>query len=251
MLDRNQLKILTSQVEHIVQEVGFYALEKQRQAKISVDKGKGDYATDVDIECERQIVQLLKLQDKRFPVYTEEENIKPDDGIYWVVDPIDGTKNYFKGLALWSVNIALYDSESKAIVLGVVFFPKLGEIFSAYKGGGAKLNGYDIKPSSTMKLSDAFVYTELPNADSTDEAMLEFNNLIRSTRRIRGWGIAAALCYTANGAFDAHFDFSGTTKPFDIYAPLIIAQEAGCRVSGFSDGRVGTILKVTNPVLNS
>lgn len=251
MLDRSQLKTLLPEIEQIVQEVGFYALEKQRQAKISVDKGEGDYATDIDIECERRIIEALGLLEHSFPVYTEEENIKPDDGIYWVVDPIDGTKNYFKGLPLWTVNVALYDSENDEILLGVVFFPKLGEIFTAHKDGGAKVNGYEIKPSSIKNMSDAFIYAELPNSGSSEETIHEFNKLLKTVRRVRGWGLAAAMCYTANGAFDGHYDFSGTTKPFDVYAALIIAEEAGCRISGFKNGRVEGVLKVLSPSLES
>lgn len=230
MLERKTLKNLTEQVEVLIKQVGLFALEKQRQAKIEVDKGGGDYSTNVDVECERLVCDGLGRLDHKFPIYTEEENQKPDADIYWVVDPIDGTRNYFKGLPFWSINIALYDNKNQDVLVGVVFFPKLADLFSACKDAGAKLNGQIIHPSDTDDLSKTTIYAELPNNKSSDEVFTNFTSLLKKAYRVRGWGVAAAACYTASGAFDAHIDFSGTTKPFDILAPYSIAKEAGCLV---------------------
>lgn len=236
------LKQLTNQVEAIVKEVGDWVLFEQKNAKREVEKEKGDYATNIDLEAERRLVDALRELDPSIGFKTEEKTANSNPGsspgqianscYSWVIDPIDGTKNFFRKLPLWSVNVALFDSEAKEVLLGVVYFPKLRDMFRAYKGGGAYRNGNLCKPSEVSDPKEAICYMELPSGAAERTGDDTLNNLLKKYYRVRGWGLASALCYLADGSFDIHVDLSGTTKPFDIYAPLVVAREAGCEVYG-------------------
>ncbi len=229
-MDEAKLKQLTQNVEIIIKEAGTYVLSHQSEAHVQVDKGDNDYATNLDIESENMIVEKLSLLDDKFPVLAEEGHDPGESKIYWVVDPIDGTKNFFRGFPLWGINIALYDSSAEEILIGVVYFPKIGDLFSAYKNGGAYKNGVKINPSKVSNLSDAYLHVELPTNHSFEGSYEEFFNLVKRAFRVRGWGISAAICYVACGEFDAHIDYCGTTNSYDIYPAYLIAKEAGCRV---------------------
>ncbi len=246
-----ELKNLCDLVENIVLETGKYALDAQLTAKKMVDKEKGDYATDVDLACEKMILERLAKLPKTFPVFSEEANQNIDSDIYWVVDPIDGTKNYFRELPLWSINLALFDNTTDEVLLSVVYFPKLGDVYKAVKGNGATKNGHSITPSTTSDLSEAIIYVELPNKSRDFWGEEVYNDLKRKVYRIRSWGLAASLCYVADGGFDGFVDISGTTKDYDILPPLLIAKEAGCKIVEFDhdlDIKIRPI-KVTNGVL--
>jgi len=235
-------------IERVARKAGDYALKMQSSAKKTVQKIEGDFATDIDFECEELIKKELSQIQPLFPVFTEEEYKRPEADIYWVVDPLDGTKNYYPGLPLWSVNIALYDAKNKNILLGVVYLPKLGDLFKAYKGGGAYLNGEKIKPSNVTDPAEAKIYVELPNKTTGFIGEEEFQKLRKEFYRIRTWGLGSALCYVASGAFDAFFDFCGTTRDYDIFASMIIAKEAGCEVLQFDPAEKAEtrIIKVVN-----
>ncbi len=236
------LKELTANVTSIVREVGDFAKIKQDEAKIAVKKEFGDYATDIDIVCEKKLKSKLKKAAPEYLFYSEEENKNPNIGTYWVVDPIDGTKNYFRKLPFWGVSVALYDSELDEILLGVVYFPYFNDLFFAYKNGGAFLNGGPISPSSTNNIEEAILTVELPKKEITPEKIFVFDNLVKEAYRVRSIGLATMICYVASGSYDAYVDFSGTTKPFDLYASICIAREAGCYVTGLDRNEV----RVTN-----
>jgi myo-inositol-1(or 4)-monophosphatase len=249
------LDSLTKRIIEIARKAGDYALLHAGDVKIDHEKAIiGDYATNVDFECERMIVKDLEgIQSDlgNFPIHAEEEHARPDSDIYWVVDPIDGTKNYFRGNPLWSVNIALYDSKNNEVLLGVVYFPdlgKTGKMFSAYKGGGANMNGQSIKPSENDNPEKAMLCVEPPNRTTHFKFDEIYQKLRKNNYRMRNWGIAAELCFVGSGGFDAFIDICGTTQDYDIMAPLIIAKEAGCKVVSFNqkDAPADRLIIVTN-----
>ena len=250
-MTQEELKNLTAEVEKIVREVGGWVLSKQMVAKKAVDKEKGDYATDIDIEAEKKLISALSGLDENIGFETEEHTNGLDDtgeGLRWVIDPIDGTKNYFRKLALWSVSVALYDADHKEVLAGVVYLPKNDDMFVAYKGGGSYRNSEKCQPSDVSDPQEAIVYCEPPNISRGDWDPEEFQKIMKTFYRVRSWGLAAALCYTADGGFDAFIDISRTMKNPDIMAPMIIAKEAGCLLSGFDidDELIDRRLIVTN-----
>ena len=133
--------------ENLARKAGELLLKKFGKSKIVIEKGSSDFATDADLASEKLIIREIK---KHFPddgIIAEEtafENCesKTDN---WIVDPLDGTKNFHFGIPFWCVSIAL-QREGKSVA-GVVFAPISNQLFSARKGGGAKLNGKRIRVS--------------------------------------------------------------------------------------------------------
>ncbi|MBD3280681.1 hypothetical protein GF389_04110 [Candidatus Dojkabacteria bacterium] len=235
-MTQDKLQNLTSEVQSIVKEVGDWVLSQQMVAKKLTEKEKGDYATDIDLGAERRLVGALKTIAPEIGFETEEQTNGENDngsGLRWVIDPIDGTKNYFRKLPLWSVNVALYDPGTKEIQIGVVYFPKHQDMFVAYKGGGAYRNGMKCQPSDVVDSKRAIVYGASPSISNGLRNLDYYNSLAKKFYRVRDLGHGAGLCYVADGGYDAFIDVSGTTKNYDIMASILIATEAGCDLVDF------------------
>ena len=143
----------------------------------------------------------------------------------WVVDPLDGTVNYANGLPFFAVSIGLViDGRAE---LGVIFDPLRDELFSAVRGGAARLDGRPIRMPGKEKLGDLVVHVGLPRT-----GFARRNARIRKAVRItRSMGSAAlALAYLANGRFDAYVQWSGLSA-WDICAAGVIAEAGGALVS--------------------
>lgn len=230
---KDALPELTKKVIEIAREAGDYVVSNQKDMKKVENKGLQDYATNLDKESEELIVKALCELGVNYPVYGEEEHERPDSDVYWIVDPIDGTRNFFRGLPFWSVNIALYDSVQNQVLLAVVYFPITKDMFSAYKDGGAMQNGVKICASDISDPREAVVVAEMPNPVTGFFEKSRYEKMASKFFRVRSLGIGAELCYLANGGFEAFIDFSGTTQDYDILPGLLIAEEAGCKIVEF------------------
>jgi myo-inositol-1(or 4)-monophosphatase len=119
----------------------------------------------------------------------------------------------------------------------VVLEVNRGELFKAWKGGGAYLNNNPIRVSNTHKLEDALIATGFPYIDFShfDVYLPVFNHLLRNCRGIRRWGAAAVdLVYVACGRFDGFFE--GSLNAWDVAAGLLIVEEAGGSSCDFNGG---------------
>ena len=193
---------------------------------ISTYKGsKENYATETDERIQDFLKKelLALLPDS---VFMGEENHDYTKGdTVWVVDPIDGTVNYARGLSMSVVSIGLVkDSES---VLGVVRNPYLGQTFHALKGKGAYLNGERIHVSD-LRREDAIVSTAWCAYDK-DLAPSSFRiseRLHRECGDIRRFGTAAyEMCLLAKGSLEIYFEM--LLRPWDYAASSLIVEEAG------------------------
>ncbi|MFC1721909.1 inositol monophosphatase family protein [Patescibacteria group bacterium] len=248
-ITEDKLQALATEVESLLAELGEYALAKQSQASVAVKKKGADFATDVDLEVEKKIKTEVQTFSEKFPVFSEEEGKQPESGIYWVVDPIDGTKNYFKGWPLWAINMALYDSGQNELLLAGVFFPAWDDYFAAIKGKGARLNGKNMKLSATRDLVEATLSVALPVPGTSGVYINRLQMLLQRTFRVREWGLAASICYVANGTFDADLNLRGSTNLYDVAAPMLIVAEAGCEIRNFDPANLTGNEIVTNAKL--
>jgi myo-inositol-1(or 4)-monophosphatase len=193
----------------------------------------------VDKEAEEMIISQLKelLPGSGF-IAEESENQRA--GTYnWIIDPLDGTTNFIHGLPPFSVSIALMEKEET--VAGVVYEINLDEIFTAWKNGPARLNGKEITVSAHAKLDKSLVATGFPYKDFSLMAqyMALLDDMMRNSRGVRRLGSAAVdLAYVACGRFDMFYEYG--LNPWDVAAGAFIVQQAGGKVSDFSDG--GTYL---------
>ena len=198
-------------------------------------KGPIDLVTEADLEVEREFRALIA---SRFPGHEVlgEEGSQASDGSSglprWIVDPIDGTTNFAHGLALFCISIAL-EIEGR-VEVGVVYDPVGQELFTAERGGGARLNGLPIRATTGETLIDALLCTGFPYSIQTDrKSQVDvFAAFLGRARAVRRLGSAALdLCYVAAGRFDGFWE--DQLHAWDIAAGALIAEEAGATISDY------------------
>ena len=215
-------------------------------------KGKNDFVTEIDKKTERFIVDELQkiLPDAGF-IAEEKSSLKVGDVYNWIVDPIDGTSNFIHGIYPCSVSIGL--KENDEIILGVIFEVGRCECFSAYRGGGAWLNGERIYVSTKKSIPDSFIATGFPynRFECIDSYIDLLKYFVTNAQGVRRLGSAAVdIAYVAAGRFDGFYEFD--LKPYDVAAGIIILKEAGGFVCDFNKGNnylFGGEIVVANPYI--
>jgi histidinol-phosphatase len=205
--------------------------------------------TEADVAIERAIRTAVK---KRYPddgVLGEEGGLKRGGGRRrWIVDPIDGTRNFADGVQIWSNLIALAVDDDP--VLGVVNLPALGERYQASREGGAWLNGEAIHVSRADRVPRSFVVFAGMEDWLAGPYATRVQDLVREARRNRGFGDAWGHCLVARGSADVMIEIELAT--WDFAALQVILDEAGGRMSQFDGSPLlhgGTVL-TTNGVLH-
>ena len=210
---------------------------------ISQKSSARDFATHMDLASEELIVGSL-LAARPLDGIIGEEGADRDSksGISWIIDPIDGTVNYFYNLPGWNISIAAKDGDG--VIVGVVFAPTLNSLWHATRGGGAFLNNRRIHVSSPDSLQDSLIATGF-SYDPAERIRQgeKIATLIPKVRDIRRNGAAAVdLCNVASGAVDGYFE-SGL-KEWDLAAGGLIAREAGAIVSGRGGAPAGEAMVI-------
>ncbi len=194
-------------------------------------KGEFNPVTEVDRFCDEAIQRTILDAFPGHDILTEESPFKEKGSPWrWIIDPLDGTTNYYRGFPFFSVSIGL--EKDGEVILGVVYIPIFDELFVAEKGEGAFLNGKRIFVSQTDQLKRSFLATGFPyDVQERPEYYLRyFHQFIRQTFAIRRPGSAAIdLCYVAAGRFDGFWELS--LQPWDLAAVSLIVTEAGGKVT--------------------
>lgn len=198
-------------------------------------KGFNDLVSYVDKQAEEQLVEGLKKILPEAGFITEEgtETIR-QERYNWIIDPLDGTTNFTHGLHHYAVSVGLMENEE--IVLGVIYNPEHDECFYAYKGGGAYLNGKTIKVSDAPALKDSLIATGFPYHDFnlTQQYLQVLGSFMGKSHGVRRIGSAALdLAYVAAGRCEGFFEYN--LNPWDVAAGIVIVQEAGGRLSKFTE----------------
>lgn len=199
---------------------------------------RSDVVTAADTEAEAFIVRELLA---RFP----DHHIVGEEGggqgapaatapFHWFVDPVDGTVNFAAKLPHFCTSIALAGPDRRPL-LGVIYDPTRDELFSAVRGGGARLNGRALRVSDIESLNDAVVASGFPydkhtNPDNNTREWAEFLKHIRGERRL---GSAALdLAYVATGRLDGYWE--NQLNPWDAMAGVLLVTEAGGTVTDYA-----------------
>lgn len=224
----------------VCSEAGSLLLLRRREGALGrVDQKASatDLVTAVDREAEEHVVRRIR---ERFPdhaILSEESGEVGGNSTShrWILDPLDGTRNYVYGFPFYSVSLALVVGGRTEV--GVVEVPYLRESFWARRGGGAFLNGERIHVSERQRFDDALFSTGF----ACVRAGLKRNNIpptariLDRTHDIRRTGSAAMdLCYVACGRLDGFWELA--LAPWDVAAGGLIVEEAGGRATDFSDG---------------
>jgi myo-inositol-1(or 4)-monophosphatase len=194
--------------------------------------------TEADLASQECVREKLLSAFPRHGFLAEENANHPssDDGLRWIVDPLDGTMNYVHGVPGYAVSIAL--EQSGKPLVGVVYDPILRECYSAIAGGGAFLNDRPIRVTRVTDLSQALVATSFSAKVPRDspEISLFAEILVRSQSTRRMGSAALNLCYLAAGRFDAYFALN--TKIWDVAAGVLLVREAGGVITDLSGGDI-------------
>jgi myo-inositol-1(or 4)-monophosphatase len=213
-----------------VRGAGRIQLERSGTAQVE-RKGAADITTDVDRACEKFVAELVRERHPGDEILGEEGTAGRREARHlWIVDPLDGTKNFAHGYARFCVSLAL--AVEGRVVLGAVFNPRADELFFAELSRGATLNAVPISVSRTDSLERAMVASALSysgrKADS--DQLQRLARVLGAVQAVRSDGCAALdLCDVACGRFDAFFERG--LQAWDTAAGALMVHEAGGRMS--------------------
>lgn len=196
-------------------------------------KGKNDFATEIDRMAENEIINIIKSAYPDHAIMAEESGEKSGNNFVWVIDPLDGTTNFIHDFPQYSVSIALINKGRTEI--GVVYDPIRDELFTATRGAGATLNNRRIRVSQQNSLQGALVGTGFPfkSQHHLDTYLSMFKAIFTQASDVRRAGSAALdLAYVALGRLDSFWEIG--LKPWDMAAGILLIQEAGGVVTDFS-----------------
>jgi len=207
-----------------------------------IRKQENDFVTEVDREAEKLILAVLNERFPDIPVLAEESGSSGASHPYrWIIDPLDGTTNFIHGYPWVAVSIALEECQAGKPfgdpVLGVVLNPVSRDLFTAYQGHGAFLNGKPLRVSPVERLGDSLIATgfPLPERDLLDEFLGVFKEIFRRSHGIRRAGSAALdFAWIAAGAIDGFWEFG--LSPWDMAAGAVLIREAGGVVTDVQGG---------------
>jgi myo-inositol-1(or 4)-monophosphatase len=211
------------------------AIAIEDTAIVTRKRGRANFATAADHAAERMILERLAAHDVTVPVLTEESprNDLARAERLWVVDPIDGTLNFSRGLPFYCVLIGYV--ENGRVRAAAVHAPRTSETFVASEGSGATRNGARIEVSNVAKPSDAFAVASLRFAE-TARPRSRFAILNATCARLRVIGSAGLeIAYVAMGRLDLFVH--SALSPWDIAAASLVAREAGAAVLSLKTGK--------------
>jgi myo-inositol-1(or 4)-monophosphatase len=203
-------------------------------------KGEVDLVTEADRRSEQAIVARLRSHFPKHAIIAEEGGSQGDraaseaaqQGYCWLVDPLDGTTNFAHGYPVFCVSIGL--TQGAEPLVGVVYNPIWGELFSAVRGEGAYLNQKRIHVSASSRLATSLLGTGFPSHKRMQNPNIHYywEFTLRSHGVRRAGSAALDLCSVACGRFDAFWEFG--LKPWDAAAGILLVREAGGMVSDFA-----------------
>jgi myo-inositol-1(or 4)-monophosphatase len=192
-----------------------------------------DLVTEVDIRSQEAIIGTLQRDFPEIPILAEEGQRESFDAdMLWLVDPLDGTTNFTRGIELFSVAICL--SVGRVPVAAVVYHPVLDQLYTAERGEGAYLNSKRLSVARTASLNEFTVSSNLSYRN--DERAVILENIRRLMMKAAGlrliFSVELELCMVARGSFDAAIVYQA--NPWDMAAGCLIVREAGGRVTNWS-----------------
>jgi len=255
-IDTSELEARAAFAERLAHAAGEAILPHFRERIRIDDKGPAgafDPVTEADRAAERSMRALIEETYPEDGITGEEFSAKPSqNGLTWVLDPIDGTRAFIAGLPSWGVLIALNDSARP--ILGAVHQPYLGELFLGLDGGGirrATLNGAPIACRPCSRLADAVLSTTGPELLPPDDREA-FERLAGAARMVRYGFDCYAYAVLALGFIDLVAE--SMLQPYDVQALIPLIGAAGGRVTSWDGGDAqhgGRILAAGDPRLHA
>ena len=240
-----ELQDIQNKVELIAREAGKIALDSLGRVKFEQKGNEGDLVTKTDREIEIFIKNKLEGLIEQASIYGEEYGGELSGEYVWLIDPIDGTKNFAHNMPSFFTHIILL--ENKEPVIGVIYDPVFKKLFSASKNNGAFLNGKKMIVNNFVKIEKAVVDIDFGGKEDLDYKTDVFKKIASKVYRARVSGGRLAP-YLLTGGIDAFVVINPTTQLFDQAPRVILAQEAGYDVIDF-DRKNWKVRIMTNPSL--
>lgn len=221
-----------------IREVGAYLREEfQHFSRTDTEyKTARDPVSYVDRQAETLLkTHCMRLLPEAGFILEESGGTGQDRELVWVVDPLDGTKNFVHGIPLFGISVALLHHRKP--VLGVVYAVPQDETFWAVRGGGAFREREPLRVSETADPDRLLVVTGFMYRDPerSERYFAALNEVMRRFGGLRRLGSAALdLAYVAAGRLDVFFEMD--LNPWDVAAGALIVEEAGGRVTDFTGG---------------
>ena len=230
---------------------GFWS--KRERLTIS-SKRAGDFVSEADIAAENHLRDIILDARPGDQWLGEEGGASGSSGRRWIVDPLDGTTNFLRGIPHWAISVAL-EVDGK-LSIGVVHDPLKAETFAAQVGKGATLNGGSMTVSGTDHLGDALFGTGIPfgQMEHIDDHAADVARLMPHCAGVRRMGSAALdLAYVASGRLDGFWE--RRLQIWDIAAGLVLLREAGATLEGWGPLErpedTGTVITATPGVFDA
>lgn len=203
--------------------------------KNASSKGKSDIVTDADLEAEKIILERIRTHFPDHRILSEEAGLSGGGSKYlWMVDPLDGTMNYYYGYGMFSVEICLLENGKPLI--SAIYRPLEDKLFFAERDKGATMNGAKLAVNKSVELKDCIIMTHLSSKDEGRIRTIKLLNPIFSESmhmRILGDSFAP---YIASGMSALYFNVK--IKPWDILPDALIVEEAGGKVTEINGGEI-------------
>ena len=222
----------------VTRKAGALLLDKFQGDKRVSFKGRGNPVTDVDRLVEEEIIAGLAYEFPETHFLAEESGTTVGSSEYtWIIDPLDGTRNYILGIPFFSVAVALVHRGE--ILFGLTYAPVREEMFQAVKGFGSALNELPILASTKMHLDEAVLSFDLGSVNESSYVAMEMVlNLWGKVQATRIMGSAAlSLAYAAAGRVDIYFHHK--LEPWDVASGILLIREAGGEITDKSGKRAG------------
>ena len=196
-----------------------------------------DLVTEADLHSEQVLIGAIQEPFPEDAILSEESQESGQgqitDGITWIIDPIDGTVNYANGLHHWGISVGICYKQKP--VAGIVSAPALKLRYKAISGNGATKNGRPINVSDKKALKQGVVCTGFPydRSHRAEPLSRALANMLRVAGGVRRLGAASLdFCQLADSTLLGYYEMQ--LKPWDMAAGLIIAEEAGAKITDFN-----------------
>lgn len=224
--------------------------ERLHKAKF---KQKHDIVTKMDVQVEKLLMDRIREEFPDHNILTEESGAHYESSEYtWLVDPIDGTINYFHASPPFRVAMCLV--KDKVPILSFIYNPIKEDLYVAEKGKGATKNGKRLRVSNNQSLARTIVMTHISShINARARTLLALGSIFRKVLHIRVIGCGtAAITYIADAKFDVFFNIS--TNSWDILPGALLIEEAQGKATDISGGKLtieSTSILATNSKLHN
>ena len=219
-----------------------------RPTEVQQKSARSNIVTWADEASQASIVELLLDRYPNHAILGEEGSAGNPDGPYtWIVDPLDGTSNYARGMSPWGVSIAVRETGGP-LLAGVILDPLREEVYAVERGGGTT-----VRPSDTEDIARALIATGLHNHDPTaiHAYALRIEQMHLHCRGTRAIGCPSfALAYVAAGMLDGFVE-KDATYAWDVAAGVLLLEEAGGVATGFDGEPINLGPGITNIVASN